>query len=589
MKKSEANAMADLAQTAKERLEKEHGAIIKTHDDKLSVALVYPNKYEVGMANLGFQKVYHLLNQREDVVCERAFLPSSGQVDFLKKEHTPLFSMETSVPLKEFDVIAFSVTFEEDYINVLTILESAGILFDGRAPGDPVIAMGGIAPTLNPEVMAKFIDVFFIGEAESIIDPFCNTLIDEGFDKTELAKVAGVYIPSGYEPVYNSDDTLWRYAVGAHFPERVTREWNSDFHDNPNRSYLETEDSVFGDMSLVEVGKGCGRHCRFCAAGYVYRPTRYAEVTALFETIAAAIEKKGKVGLVGSAVADHPDIEWILDHIVSRGAKFSVSSLRLDLINERILESLVAGDCNQIAVAPEAGTEKLRRRINKDMDDEVIILAMRRIASTWPFHVKLYFLVGLPGETIEDVVGIVELVKKMQEAMVSSSKRRGTIGSITVSVDAFVPKPSTPFQWEPFAGIGEIKKRLKIVRKGLGSVPNVKVTTGSAKKSFIQTVLSVGDRRVGDIIERAYRLDGDWFKAFGESKEKGFDPAFIAMRRKGVDENLPWSIIDNQLYGGYLSKELGKSSKEEPTPACPDSSQSCKVCGVFDGYCSHKM
>lgn len=560
------------------RLARESGAVVKDRGGRLAVALVYPNTYEVGMSNLGFHKVYRLFNRRDDVVCERAFMPGSGEEGNVR-------SLETGRSLTGFDMVAFSITFEQDYINVLKILDAAGIPRRDRGPEHPWVAAGGVCVTLNPEVMAPFMDMIFIGEGEGITDPLIDEMVSGGEGGAErFAGLPGVYVPEGYEPVTGLDGVTERIEAAPGFPARVRRVW-ADCADDPSATVIDTQDTVFGDMGLVEVGKGCGRHCRFCAAGYAYRPTRYAAYGALVSKIDEALDRRGKVGLVGSAVADHPDIERIMDHIIARGGKFSVSSFRLEKLTDKVLAALAGGGAATITVAPEAGTERLRKRINKDMSDAAILDAVARAARAWPFTLKLYFLVGLPGETDEDVDGIAELVKRIHETMVDASRARGTVGGITVGVNGFVPKPFTPFQWEPFAGVSAITEKMNAIRQGLRRTPHVKLQTSSGRYDYIQAVLSLGDRRVAHLVELARDMDGDWKRAMKEMKAEGLDPDFIAMRRKGRDEVLPWSVIDYGLREDYLAKDLARSERGAVIAECPPPGADCRRCGVFEGVC----
>jgi radical SAM superfamily enzyme YgiQ (UPF0313 family) len=272
-------------------------------------------------------------------------------------------------------------------------------------------------------------------------------------------------------------------------------------------------------------------------------------------------------------------MEKIFEYIVSKGGKFSVSSMRLDRLSDKTLELMAKGGVKTVTVAPEAGTENLRRRINKDISDETIIDTASRVGKAAPFDLKLYFLVGLPGETDEDVEGIVALVKLIQEAMVTASKERGTVGKIRVGVNGFIPKPFTPFQWEPYAGIKEVSNKLKAVKSGLKKTPGVTVQTSSARFDYVQTLLSVGDRRVASIIELAHKYDGDWFKAI---KETDVDCDFFVTRRKGIDEILPWSFIDYGLREDYLSRDLERSEKIKVVAECPPPDEECERCGFFE-------
>ncbi len=498
--------------------------------------------------------------------------------------------MESNRPLNEFDIIAFSITFEMDYTNVLAMLDFASLPLRERGKRAPLVVAGGVAVTMNPEPLAPFIDIVFIGEGEGIINPFIDKVVEHGSgDLSVFASVPGAYIPSAYTPVFKQDGTIEKIEAQNGFPEKIKRVWDIDYGLTPNVSRVETPDTVFGDMSLVEIGKGCGKHCRFCAAGYVYRPTRHADIGAIETAIDDALEKKGKVGLVGSAIADHPDVERLFEYIIAKGGVFSVSSLRLDKLTDNMLHwltlSMERGGSHTITVAPEAGTERLRRITNKDISDETILDTMKRIATAGPFRLKLYFIVGLPGETMEDVKGIVDLVARIREAMAPEWKKRGRDEVITVGVDGFVPKPATPYQWEPFEGVKAVAEKLNLVARGLRSVPRVSVHSGSARQGYIQALLSVGDRRVADMLESAYRLDGDWAKVFRDSD---IDPDFFVTRRKERDETLPWSIIDHGLRDDYLAKELKLAGKGKITKECPPPDEACRRCGEFPGVCVPK-
>ncbi len=579
----------DIRSPTIDRLKQETGTVIKDHDGKLSVALIYPNSYQVGMSNLGFQKVYHLFNRRPDVVCERAFLPDDKELALLKTKGQEPLSMETGRPLASFDIIAFSITFEHDYINVLTMLDLMRIKFRDRPGSDPLIIAGGICVTLNPEVMAPLFDLALIGEGEEIIDPLVDAVAQHGTKAyPAFAGLPGVYVTGAYTTEYNDDNTIRQINPEPGYPDKVDRVWDRNYAREPNYTRLQTPDTVFGDMELVEIGKGCGKHCRFCAAGYVYRPTRYAPYDKLIEAVTRAVESRGKVGLVGSAIADHPDIERILEHIVGMGGQFSLSSLRLDKLTIDFLRLLKKGGLKTITVAPEAGTEKLSRKINKTISDKQILDAVERIAKAGQFDMKLYFLVGLPDEEDADVDGIIDLVKSIQQTMVNASREKGKLGNISVGVNGFVPKPCSPYQWAPFEGIKTVRAKLKRIKSNLAPVANVTVSISSARYDYVQTLLSVGDRRAAHYIERAYHLDGDWAKALKDSETRrlaGADPDFFVLRGKAQDEVLPWSMVDDKLRDDYLWRENEKHQQDKITPECPEPEEECARCGQFEGVC----
>jgi len=586
-KKREIRHLVDSRLIARQRLEKETGVLFKDHGGRISVALVYPNSYEIGMSNLGFNRVYQILNSRDDTVCERVFMPSPGEIDWMKKNRRTLETMESGRPLNKLDIIAFSITFEHDYINTLAILDLAGVPFRGRTQSHPVIVAGGICVTLNPEVMAPFFDMVMLGEAEGIIDPFIDTVVEHGIRSLpRFAQIGGIYVTRGYEPEYAPDGTIQSIDVAAGYPARVSRVWNTGYADNPNTTVIHTPDTIFGDMGLVEVGKGCGKHCRFCAAGYAYRPTRHVSYDALVLRIDEALERFGKVGLVGSAIADHPDFDRILSYITARGGRFSLSSMRLDMLTDNVIGLLGRGGVRTITVAPEAGSEGLRARINKNISDDRIIDAACRIARAGPFNLKLYFLVGLPYETDEDVDAIVSLAGTIRDATLRGSKNRGSAGEIILSVNGFVPKPVTPFQREPFAGVKKISQKLGRIRSGIKGVPNITLNTSSARYDYVQAFLSMGDRRAADYVERAYSLGGDWSRAFREiGSVDGATPDFFATRKKTEKEISPWSIVDHGFHKGYLERDMRRCGKNIQVEECPPPGTGCSRCGVFPGVC----
>jgi radical SAM superfamily enzyme YgiQ (UPF0313 family) len=353
----------------------------------------------------------------------------------------------------------------------------------------------------------------------------------------------------------------------------------------PNKTIIHTPDTVFGDMWLVETGKGCGRHCRFCAAGYSYRPTRHYSYERIIEAVDKGLETTGKVGLVGSAISDHPDATRIFGHIVEKGGRFSVSSLRMDRLNDEWLALLAKGGAQTITVAPEAGSESLRRQINKDISDKTIIEAVTGVAEAGPFKIKLYFLIGLPGETNEDVEAIVSLVKSAQEALVKGSRSRGTVGSIDIGVNCFVPKPNTPFEREPFENIKTLKAKLKVVNDGLGRVPNVNVSQSSPRLDYIQAMLSLGDESLAPFVEMAADMDGDVTEALRKFRETGADPDQLVYQRKRHDVELPWSFVDHGMRDDYLTSEMDRSVKGKTVKECPPPGVQCSRCGVYTGVC----
>lgn len=562
----------NLKKKARELLSEEKGTFYKERGGRLRVCLVYPNRYGLGMANLGFQAVYGLLNHIDNCVCERAFLPEKEDLPEYGRTGTELFSLETQTPLRSFDLVAFSIPFEDDYLNVPAILKLSGLPSRADERDGPLVCAGGVATGLNPEPLSGFIDFFITGDAEGGLGPVIEKLMEcasKGLARGETLKaldtIDWVYVPSFYEFEYDGIHIKSvKAAEGAKRTVKASKSFDLDSFPVP-QSFVYTPRTELPDTYCVEAERGCPRGCRFCAAGFLYLPPRMRDEKKVVEAVMAGLKKSGKVGLVGTAVSEYPSIKEVLKRGIDEGGTITLSSLRLDELDSEFLSLLKEAGYRTITLAPEAGSERMREIVNKGITEEEILESVRLIAEAGFTRLKLYFLVGLPEETDEDALGISELTKKIREAF-----RKG--GEIVLSVNPFVPKPFTPFQWTRFEDAGVVDRRLKLIKKELAKT-GVKVMEMSAKEAFMQAFLARADRRASGIIEKASELG--WKRAM-KGMEDFIEESVYTGREK--DEILPWDIIDHRVDKDYLWKEYQKGLEGRKTPPCVVGS--CVRCGV---------
>jgi len=570
-------------------LEMEKGAVVKDWGGKIPIALVFANTYHAGMSNLGFQEVYGLLNDQADVVCERFFLPDRDMYREHVRTGTPILSLESRRPLTDFKLAAFSLAFENDYPNVLRILDLAGLAWRSgdRKEGDPLILAGGVTMRLNPEPLADFMDLILPGDGEVLIPGLLRAwreVQDQPLPPKEILlrlarSIPGAYAPALYEAALDGQGRLKSFKpIYDGLPEIIAVARVPELTGPAPVTRVMTPGTEFASTRLVEIGRGCGRGCRFCLAGFEYRPPRSARK----EDILAALGEPGvepeRVGLVSPAVGDHPELLSLVENLVGQGREVTVSSLRAETLTPELVNLLIKGGLRSAAIAPEAGSERLRAFINKGLTEAEILDGVQVLAEAGLKRIKLYFMIGLPTETDEDIAAIGDLVKKIKDRLLRSLRHKKLLPEITLTVSSFVPKPGTPFQLEPMLEISELKARARRLKASLKGVKGVRVHFDVPKWSYLQAVFSRGDRRVGTLIEALVQNDGDLNRAL---KQVAFNPDFFALRSMAEDELLPWSFLDHGFDPGYLASETDLAREGKVSPAClPESCRRCGICPV---------
>ena len=543
------------------------------------VAIVYPNTYFVGMSNLGLHIIYEEINLRNDSVCERIFLPEKKELEAYDKTKTPLMSVETQRPMHQFDVVAFDVTFEMDYFHIPLMLRHGRVPIMGkdRTEFDPIVIAGGPCATFNPEPFADFIDAFIIGEGEGIVSRVLDIIRDgkmEGLDRhailRQLADVSGVYVPSLYVPIYNEDGEFKGYDIAEGVPKTIKRHF--EMLTSGGETVVATNYTEFGAMYIIEVARGCGRHCRFCMAGYCFRVPRVRPLDILKEGVERAEKLGKKVGLMGAAISDYPEVDELVNYIRSKDMRYSCASLRADSLTQAVVDGLADSGQKTITIAPETGSERLRRVINKGISEEHLQNAATLSAKSGIQHMRLYIMIGLPTETNEDIEAIVGLAERTQAHM----EKVGCKGRLTLSINPFIPKPFTPFQWMAMDNQKAVEKKLQYIKKALQKNRRIEVLVESPKEAYIQGVLARGDRRLGAVIAACAADRGSkYFKS--EMKAAGLDMDNMNYRERSFDEFLPWSHLDMGMQEDYLEMEWKRSIDEAYTPPC---AAGCKRCGV---------
>lgn len=561
----------------------EQGALVYAPGSRQPFALIYPNSYHVGMSNLGFQIIYQQVNSRGDTACERLFLPDKKTAQEYSRTNTPLMTLETQRPLYEFPLIGFAVSFEMDYFNALNILEMGKIplLASERAEEDAIVIIGGPCATFNPEPLAEFADVCIVGEGEEVIHELLDTYYQgrkQGLGRRQillsLAGIEGIYVPQFYQPEYKTDGTIREYRRLAEVPAKINRRWIKNLDSYPGQTVIVTDDTEFRDMFLIEIARGCGRHCRFCMAGYCFRRPRNRSIGRIKEAIAAGRKFREKVGLVGAAISDYPAIDELCEFITAQGLKMSVASLRADSLTPALVKALAVSGHKTVTLAPEAASVRLRRVINKGITDRHLLDAVALTVGAGIANVKLYIMVGLPSETDEDITAIVTMARMLKRHM----EVLGSSGRLTLSINPFIPKPFTPFQWVPMAEANVVEARLKSIQQALKADKGIEVQVESTREAYVQGVLARGDRRLGAVLLAAQGRGGarGWRQAV---KDTQIAEEFYLHRARTFDEVLPWQHLDMGLDASYLEKEFVGAGQERPTPPCVEGCRRCGVCG----------
>ncbi|MCR4431461.1 MAG: TIGR03960 family B12-binding radical SAM protein [Tepidanaerobacteraceae bacterium] len=577
---------------------------------KVHIALAFPDIYEVGMSHLGIKILYHMLNEQEDVYAERVFAPWVDFEELMRKNKIPLFSLESRTPLKQFDFLGFTLQYEMSYTNIINMLELSGIpiFAKDRSDGHPIVIAGGPC-AYNPEPLADIIDFFVIGEAEEaifdIIDTYRN-FKKEGMDRKkfleQVACIPGVYVPSLYDVSYNDDGTIYKIIPKkCGIPHRVQKQVirNLDEAYYPTK-FIVPYLNIVHDRAMLEIFRGCTRGCRFCQAGMIYRPVREKSVGRLTKLAKNIIEQTGygEISLASLSTSDYSSLkeltEILTDEFRSCNVGLSLPSLRIDAFSIQLARKVQEIKKSGLTFAPEAGTQRLRDVINKGVTEKDLMSSARDAFLCGWNSVKLYFMIGLPTETDEDIEGIAKLAMGVVDVYRSvKGSARGL--RVAVSTSTFVPKPFTPFQWESQISLSEIERRQKLLKTLLKS-KNISYSWHDGRLSFLEAVFSRGDRKLGKVLMLAHgkgcKFDGwndifsfeKWLSAF---KDAGISPEFYANRERKTDEIFPWEIIDAGIDREYLLKEREKSKKGITTPDCRFNR--CHACGIMrlkgGGFC----
>lgn len=591
----------------------ELNSVVKNKADvKLRYAFCFPDNYEIGMSHLGMKILYSLVNERADAWCERVFAPWEDMEALLRENGMPLYALESGDALSEFDMIGFTLQYELSYSNVLNMLDLGGVPIRSadRTALTPIVVGGGPC-ACNPEPMADFFDVFLPGEGEEVTNELIDLLIvhkEKGSDKLtflrEAAKIEGVYLPAFYDVSYHADGTIETVTPKETAPAKVKKRIIADLDSvyYPDKFVVPFIDIVH-DRAVAEVFRGCIRGCRFCQAGFIYRPIREKSSSTVNRQAKCLCDSTGydEVSLCSLSTSDYTGIESLIPKMfewaLPEKINVALPSLRVDNFSEELMEELKKVRKSGLTFAPEAGTQRLRDAINKNVtEEEVLKTSAQAFRGGWT-SVKLYFMMGLPTETLEDIAGIADLAQKVvNEFYKNPDKPKGKGVTVSISVASFVPKPFTPFQWEPQDTMEQLVEKQKHLMENVHT-RKIQVSWHQSRTSFLEGVFARGDRKLCNVIESAWRkgckFDGwdeyflfdKWMEAF---EENGIDPAFYSNRRRDFSEILPWDHLDYGIRKAFLEEENKKAHESVTTPHCRQKCAACGAAKLNGGQCDAK-
>ncbi len=580
-------------------------------DDMMSFAFCFPDVYEVGMSHLGMKILYHMLNERPDTVCERVFAPWDDMEQEMKKEGVPLLSLESYTPVRDFDIVGFTLQYEMSYSNIVNMLKLAGIPLRASERGKdaPFVCCGGPC-AYHAEPLSDLVDFFILGEGEEVNNDIMNAYkiwresnLERDSYLEMIAKIEGVYVPSFYDVEYNDDNTIKSFTPNREVaPKKVKKRIVKDLDNTyiPEKLIVPFMETVH-DRIMLELFRGCIRGCRFCQAGYIYRPVRERSVDRLLGVAKNSIDATGyeEMSMSSLSTSDYTKLNELTDGLlaltVDKKINLSLPSLRVDNFSMELMEKVQKVKKSGLTFAPEAGTQRLRNVINKNVFEEDLMRTSKIAFGGGYNRIKLYFMLGLPTETDTDVLGIGELSQKVIDAFyeLPPEQRKGRSISVTVSTSFFVPKPFTPFQWEPQNRISEMERKAAMLKK---NITNRKIIYNwhESDVSFLEAVFAKGDRRLSNVLitanELGCKFDGwsdffdydKWIKAF---ELNGIDPEFYAYREIGYDEILPWDYADIGVSKEFLKAEREKAYREEVTPSCRENCSACGAAQFGRGVC----